>query len=179
MTKTTSQLKKFITESLPWATDHTLNDKLVMPKKIKLQVLDFPQFYGKTIEEVKTHMEANYAMRLPDLRVMQHVWEHLEDYPALKNNDDWQFNFFFGSMLRDGDGQWNVPDVRWTGQEFARDANWLTSQWNSRDRVVLLEIESGGLEPLASLNVESLAFAREKLHQAQTLITEAMDNLKS
>jgi hypothetical protein len=136
--KTKNNINKFIEESYPWAQEHTLNDKLVMPRKIKIKVLDFPQFYSKPIEEVKKHLEENYIKRLPDLRIMAEIWNDIDSYPELKQFN-WQYNFFFGSTLRDGYGRWYVPRVFLVGGIFARYAYWLGFDWRSTCRVVLLD----------------------------------------
>lgn len=43
------------------------------------------------------------------------------------------------AMLRDKDGNWNVPYSNWNGSKWNRNANWLTNDWNSNYRVVLLD----------------------------------------
>jgi hypothetical protein len=45
-----------------------------------------------------------------------------------------------GSAFRDKDGNWNVPYASWNGSEFNPNGNWLTNDWNSNYRVVLLVI---------------------------------------
>lgn len=41
-------------------------------------------------------------------------------------------------MLRNANGNWNVPYANWNGSKFNRNANWLDNDWNSNYRVVLL-----------------------------------------
>lgn len=167
-------MEKFIEENFSWADKHTLNDKLIIPKKIKLQVLDFPQFYGKPLEDVKKHLEENYARRLPDLRVYRHVWEHLDDYPELKKFE-WQFSFFFGSLLRGRGGDWHVPRVDWDGAKFGRLAGWLGSGWVSGYRVVMLHSD---LDPLTSAPDDFLNIALAHLKNAELEITKVKELLK-
>ena len=42
--------------------------------------------------------------------------------------------------LRNQDGNWYVPYTNWDGDQFNRNANWLSNDWNSNYRVVLLVI---------------------------------------
>lgn len=44
----------------------------------------------------------------------------------------------FRMMLRNRDGNANVPNAKWDGGRFDRNANWLDNDWDSNDRVVLL-----------------------------------------
>jgi len=44
----------------------------------------------------------------------------------------------FHNILRNSNGNWNVPCVNWNGSEFNRNANWLDNEWNSNNRVVLV-----------------------------------------
>lgn len=45
------------------------------------------------------------------------------------------------AMLRDHDGNWNVPNAKWDGSKWNRNANWLTNDWNADYRVVLLDTQ--------------------------------------
>ena len=47
------------------------------------------------------------------------------------------------AKLRDKDGNWNVPYANWNGTKWNRNANWLTNDWNSNYRVVLLDTRVG------------------------------------
>jgi hypothetical protein len=181
--KTKNNINKFIEESYPWAQEHTLNDKLVMPRKIKIKVLDFPQFYSKPIEEVKKHLEENCIKRLPDLRIMAEIWNDIDSYPELKQFN-WQYNFFFGSTLRDGYGFWRVPRVLWVGGGFLRSADWLGRVWDSRCRVVLLD--DSAIDSLPSLSYDPLNLAalekrvaeleawKEKVEKIAKLMTRSL-----
>ena len=42
------------------------------------------------------------------------------------------------SLVRNSDGDWNVPYAIWNGSKWNRNANWLSNRWNSDYRVVLL-----------------------------------------
>ena len=46
------------------------------------------------------------------------------------------------AMLRDKDGNWNVPYASWNGSKWNRNRNWLTNDWNGNYRVVLLDTPS-------------------------------------
>jgi len=44
----------------------------------------------------------------------------------------------FYTILRNQDGNANVPCMNWNGDKLNRNANWLKNDWNSNDRVLLL-----------------------------------------
>ena len=45
----------------------------------------------------------------------------------------------FCTILRNRNGNWYVPYSNWNGSRFNRNANWLSNDWNSNYRVVLLD----------------------------------------
>lgn len=45
----------------------------------------------------------------------------------------------FRVILRDQNGNTNVPYVNWNGDKLKRNANWLDNKWNENDRVLLLD----------------------------------------
>jgi hypothetical protein len=47
------------------------------------------------------------------------------------------------AILRNRDGSWNVPYANWNGSKWNRNANWLTNDWDSNYRVVLLDTHLG------------------------------------
>lgn len=71
--------------------------------------------------------------------------------------------------LRDRDGNWNVPYAHWNGSEFNRNANWLSNDWNSNYRVVLLVIRIG----FRDLQACSASFASSRRASCQSLRVSA------
>lgn len=163
MTKTSIQ--KYIKTHFSWSDKHTMNKKMKIPKPLTFEVKEFPEFIGKSFEELKAHLEENYAERLPDISMM-------EQFEELLPKELWRWYFFFGSTLRDRTGYWNVPCFIWKDGEWDRHAGWLRNAWHGYDRVVLLGISSGS-SPVASesgsldlaLRVKSLEDQMESISQ--------------
>lgn len=44
-----------------------------------------------------------------------------------------------GSAFRNSSGNWNVPYGNWDGDKWKRNGNWPRNDWNSDNRVVLLD----------------------------------------
>ena len=104
-----------------------------MKNKPKFKVIELPDMVEKTLEQVKDYLEKTYPNQLAKE-------EHIEVFLKTKQNPkNWNWFYFFGSVLRDAGGHWLVPCVDWYGAGFSRDADWLDDGWGARYRVVLLE----------------------------------------
>jgi len=109
----------------------------IPPEKIK--VVDLSKMKGKPLHEVGEYLIANYADKydIPGIEYWKYATLHPDKVPAeLK---DGNYHFFFGSVLRGKVGFWDVPSADWGGSGFHRYAYWLTNDWYSDYRVVLLE----------------------------------------
>lgn len=104
--------------------------KKVKAKKFK--VIELPNMVGKSIKEVKEYLEKTYPGQLAGE-------EHQDAFEKSKPElPSWTACFFFGS-LRYCDGNWCVPNSRWDGSSFRRNAYWLGNGWSSNCRVVLID----------------------------------------
>lgn len=121
-----------------------------VPLKLKLY-----EPKGKTIgevqKEVKDMSPANWA-------VLQYLHENPSEVPEEFKR---YWCYFFGTELRDLDGNWGVPCGDWVGSEFNRHADWPGYGWGSSRRVVLLDDSSTG--DIADLNLETLSSRVQKL----------------
>jgi hypothetical protein len=95
---------------------------------------------SKDLATVAEYIVTTYGKKyiLPDLSFYQWAIENSAKAHTVLN-DDSKYYFFPGSVLRGRGGGWGVPDVYWSGSSFSRGAGWLTGEWRSSDRVVLLE----------------------------------------
>lgn len=104
-------------------------------------VPDLSAFNGKPVQEVIQHVVDTYGSRyhIPGIEYWKWLCENPGKNPPGPNIKDGKYYFFPGSVLRDEDGDWDVPYASWLGSEWRRYANWLTDGWSSLYRVVLLE----------------------------------------
>lgn len=95
---------------------------------------------SKDLATVAQYIIDTYSSKyiLPDLSFFQWAAENSAKAHALLS-DDSKYYFFPGSVLRRREGYWNVPYTNWLGSEWNRSADWLTNDWGSNCRVVLLE----------------------------------------
>ena len=109
----------------------------ISPEKIK--IFDFAEFVGKPRVELAKHLVENYSdkYRIPGIEYWKYLIENQDK--VSKNLKDGNYYYFFGSILRDKDGDWHVPDSHWRSGEWHRGTNRLRSDWSSSDRVLLLE----------------------------------------
>lgn len=111
----------------------------VPPEKIK--VFDFTNFVGKKRWELAKYIATEWPDRdkylIPGIEYWKYVFENPAKTPAALK--DGNYHYFFGSMFRNSDGNWDVPNVGWGGTEFGRYGRWLDDDWHSDYRVVLLE----------------------------------------
>lgn len=126
--------------------DYTLNPDTqnIAFEKAKVLVPDLSSFVGKPLDEVMNHVVATYGKthHVPGIEYWE--WMHknpdkVPQNPQGLNMKNGNYYFTAGSVLRDGDGNWNVPAAHWNGSEFRRRAGWLGDPWYSHYRVVLLE----------------------------------------
>lgn len=115
----------------------------------KVFIPDLSAFNGQKLSAVAEHLVSTYGDKyyLPGIEYWQWLCNHDsltdlpegEEFEALKQNLTDNYCFFFGSTLRNSNGHWSVPCVRWGGSEWRRGAYWLAGDWDSDCRVVLLE----------------------------------------
>lgn len=108
-------------------------------EQAKAFIPDLSAFTGKPLHEVMQHVATTYATthHLPGIEYWKWLYENPGKSP--QHLKDGKYYFFPGSVLRDHDGDWDVPHADWRGASFNRDADWLTRVWFSGYRVVLLE----------------------------------------
>lgn len=102
-------------------------------------IIDLPQFVGRPRHEAMRYIIDTYGSthRIPGIEYWRWILENPDKAPPeLK---DGNYHYFPGSVLRDENGRWGVPNVDWHGSRFDRDAGWLVNVWFANDRVVLLE----------------------------------------
>jgi hypothetical protein len=104
-------------------------------------VPDLSTFNGKPLHEVVKHVMDTYGDKyyVPGIEYWKWLVENPGKTPTGVNIKDGKYYFFPGSVLRVKVGDWVVPHARWDGAEWDRNAVWLTSDWSSNYRVVLLE----------------------------------------
>lgn len=105
-------------------------------------VPDLSAFNGKPLHEVIQHVVDTYGgqYHIPGIEYWKWLIENPSKNPSGANIKDTSKWFFFpGSTLRDEGGRWSFPYAHWRGSEWGRNAGWLTYDWDSGCRVVLLE----------------------------------------
>lgn len=127
-------------------------------------VIELKDFIGKPLSEVKEYLEKTYPGRLA---TDEDRSAFMETYKPDTDTEEWRWYVFFGSLLRNSDGYWLVPDVHWYGSKLACGADWLGSGWDPSYRVVLLD-GSLPVDPLPApvpvpLNLGPLQLALENL----------------
>jgi|GEM_PF-2039861 len=135
------------TESDPFG-EYTLNPEMqnldfetakpvvVSPDKITgNNMLEVAKNLKNVIDQLKTETGKDYY--LPGLEYYEWLIENPSKTPAIFKDNN--YYFFFGSVLRDSNGHWNVPYAIWDGSKWNRHARWLDGSWLSDCRVVLLE----------------------------------------
>lgn len=105
----------------------------------KIKVFDFEEFIGKPRAELAKHLALNSSGKyyILGIEYWKYIIENPDKAPVVLK--DGNYNYPFGSTLRDRDGGAGVPNTRWGGGRFERRARRLYDCWGSRDRVVLLE----------------------------------------
>lgn len=107
----------------------------IPPEKIK--ALDFAEFVGRPIWELAKHIaEKSDKYHIPGIEYLRHLIENEEIPKELK---DGNYYYFFGSILRDRSGDWDVLFSCRNGRWWHRYANWLENDWLFCHRVLLLE----------------------------------------
>lgn len=113
----------------------------IPPEKIK--VLEFPEFSGKKRWELAKYITTQWPdrdkYRIPGIEYWKYVLENPDKAPVSLKDGNW--HYFFGTIFRSSDGYWNVPFAIWVAStsKFERNGTWLTDDWHSYNRVVLLE----------------------------------------
>ena len=110
-------------------------------ERSKVFIPDLSSFNGKPLHEVMKHVNDTYGAtrHLPGIEYWKWLYENPGKNPPGANLKDGKYYFFPGSVLRDRCGLWGVPYASWDGSSWRRLADWLTLDWRSRYRVVLLE----------------------------------------
>jgi len=122
---------------------YTLNPEMqgVDFENARTFVPDLSTFDGKPLHEVAKHVMDTYGDQyyVPGIEYWKWLVENPTKTPPGAVIKDGKYYFFPGSVLRDKVGDWRVPCAAWRGSEWYRCARWLTSDWDSSCRVVLLE----------------------------------------
>jgi hypothetical protein len=103
---------------------------------------DLLSFNGRPLHEVMKYVMDTYGAThyIPGIEYWKWLYENPGKNPPGANLKDWgEYYFFPGSVLRDRHGSWYVPYANWNGSEWDRSANWLSNDWLSDCRVLLLE----------------------------------------
>ena len=110
-------------------------------EKARTFVPDLSAFDGKPLHEVAKHVMDTYSdqYHVPGIEYWKWLIENPTKTPPGTVIKDGKYYFFPGSVLRGKDGHWCVPYADWFGSEWYRNARWLTREWSSSCRVVLLE----------------------------------------
>ena len=123
--------------------EYTLNPETqgIYFEKAKAFVPDLSALNGKPIHEVIQHVVDTYGDRyhIPGIEYWKWLIENPGKNPLGVNIKDGNYYFMSGSVLRGKDGRWLVPSAYWLGSEWHRSAPWLSNDWYSLYRVVLLE----------------------------------------
>ncbi len=123
--------------------EYTLNPETqgIDFEKAKVFVPDLSALNGKPIHEVIQHVVDTYGDRyhIPGIEYWKWLIENPGKNPLGVNIKDGNYYFMSGSVLRGKDGRWLVPSAYWLGSEWHRSAPWLSNDWYSLYRVVLLE----------------------------------------
>ena len=125
--------------------EYTLNPETfgVDFEKAKVFIPDLSSMEGKKLYEVFQYVADTLGAkyRIPDIGYWKWMIENPEKIDKIKSElKDGNLYFLPGSLVRNSDGNWNVPYARWNGFKWRRYTNWLGYDWNSNYRVVLLEI---------------------------------------
>lgn len=116
---------------VPYSWEGKRKDKTV--KSFDLAKLTLYKPKGQTLQEVKDEVK---DMPVAPQVVLDYLVENPNQVPD-EFKDYWCH--FFGSEVRGRDGFWYVPYGRWSGGKWYRSARWLRFDWDSDDRVVLLD----------------------------------------
>lgn len=110
-------------------------------EKLRAFVPDLKAFEGKKVHEVMQHVIDTYGDThyVPGIEYWKWLIENPTKKPPGMEIKDGKYYFCPGSVLRVKDGHWNVPYADWLGARWNRFADWLTDDWFSNYRVVLLE----------------------------------------
>ena len=105
----------------------------------QIKIFNFSEFIGKPRLELAKYLAENYSDKyhIPDIEYWKYLIENEDKIP--KELKDENYYYFFGSILRDQNGNWNVPNSHGDGSQRYRSAGWLKVGWGFNDRVLLLE----------------------------------------
>ena len=86
-------------------------------ENLRAFVPDLKAFNGKKVHEVMQHVIDTYGDThyVPGIEYWKWLIENPGKTPTSTNLKDGKYYFFPGSVLRDKDGDWNVPYARWDG----------------------------------------------------------------
>ena len=116
------------TQNIDW---EVMKDKIFIP--------DLSAFNGRPFIEVFKYLIDTYSdkYKLPGIEYWKFILENPDKVPDQLKNGRWYYNF--GSLIRVCDGRWGVPYAFWFQSGWGRDTSWLIIDWDSYDRVILLE----------------------------------------
>jgi MoxR-like ATPase len=120
---------------------YTLNPEMqgIDLENAKAFIPNLSQFNGKPIHEVMKYVADTYgnSHHIPGIEYWKWIIENPGKVP--QSMKDGNYYYFPGSVLRDRGGRWSVPCSYWVGTEFNRSAYWISLEWGSNFRIVLLE----------------------------------------
>jgi hypothetical protein len=134
--------EKLRTPNLSLYGEYTINPETVainhQEKEPRIRILDMKEFVGKPRSEVATNIVKTYGSQynIPGIEYLEYLLENHEKVP--RELTDGKFFYFFGSILRDQEGNSNFPCIC-SGIKLFCDAYLLNDEWREDDRVILLE----------------------------------------
>ncbi|MCC6934428.1 MAG: AAA family ATPase [Candidatus Yanofskybacteria bacterium] len=99
----------------------------------------FAKLADKSLASVADFVTRTYgSARLPGLELERRLYALGNQAPAAFKEVG-AYVFFFGSLIRNANGYWNVPYAYWGGAGWFRGGYWLENGWNADCRLVLVK----------------------------------------
>ncbi len=94
---------------------------------------------NKPLADVAEYITKTYGADyyIPGLEYWKYILENPGKTPDQLKDGNW--HYFFGSVLRNAHGHWDVSRVGWNGAVWCWGMDWLENSWYTHYRVALLE----------------------------------------